>query len=339
MIFTNRKKQERTLTNRIQKLRLLYLAQILEEETDAEHCLSGNELIERLQSKGVEVERKTLYDDIACLQEFGMDIEKVGNRAGWHIVSREFEDTELQLLADAVQSSRFLTEKKAKRLVKKIGLLGSKHIRASLQKGLFVASRIKNQNETVFNNLDAAERAIDQKKKLSFVYCKNNEKMELVTKRQGRYVVSPVYVLYKDESYYLIALDDNSGTLKNYRLDRMKKIQVTTEDIYETEETKNFDIEKHQRGTFLMYPGHSVKVTLKVRKNAMNAVADAFDKNNVTITDPSDETATIYTEVKESPTFYGWLSQFDGAITLEGPKETRERYVEYLKGLLKGYVK
>ena len=326
------------MTKRIQKLRLLYLAQILKEETDENHCLTGQQLTEKLQAKGIEIERKTLYDDIACLQEFGMDIEKAGNKIGWHVLSREFEDTELQLLADAVQSSRFLTEKKSKALVKKIGLLGSKHIRGGLEKSVFVALRIKNNNETVFLNLDAADRALEQNRKLSFIYYKNDEKMKLIPKRRERYEVTPLYVLYKDESYYLIAFDDKAQHIKNYRLDRMKKVQVSSKEATETEDTKNFDIEKYQRGTFLMYPGKAVKVTMKVRENAMNAVADAFDKDKVTITDISDGTATIFTEVKESPTFYGWLSQFNGDITLEGPEDTRQRYVGYLQGLLERYA-
>ena len=325
------------MTKRNQKLRLLYLAQILKEETDEEHCLTGQQLIEKLQAKGVEIERKTLYDDIACLQEFGMDIEKVGNRAGWHVLSREFEDTELQLLADAVQSSRFLTERKSKALVEKIGLLGSEHIRGGLEKSVFVALRTKNHNETVFINLDAANRALEYKKKLSFIYCKNDENMKLVPKRKGRYEVSPLYVLYKDESYYLIAFDDVAQQIKNYRLDRMKKVQVSSKEAIETEETKNFDIEKYQRGTFLMYPGRPVKVTLKVRENAMNAVVDAFDKDKITKTDYTEGVSTIVTEVKASPTFFGWLSQFNGDITLEGPEDTRQRYVEYLEKLLEGY--
>ena len=174
------------------------------------------------------------------------------------------------------------------------------------------------------------------RKKLSFIYYKNDENTKLVPKRKGRYEVTPLYVLYKDESYYLIAFDDVSQRIKNYRLDRMKKTQVSSKEATETEDTKSFDIEKYQRGTFLMYPGSSVKVTLKVQENAMNAVADAFDKNNVIIIDISEGAATIFTEVKESPTFYSWSSQFNGDITLEGPEDTQQRYVKYLEGLLTG---
>ena len=55
-------------------LKLLYLAQILWEETDDEHGITMKEIQTLLQEKGIKVDRKTLYNDIALLKQFGMDI-------------------------------------------------------------------------------------------------------------------------------------------------------------------------------------------------------------------------------------------------------------------------
>lgn len=46
-----------------QKIKLLVLYDILQRETDEEHPLSTNEIIERLSARGIEVSRKILLDD------------------------------------------------------------------------------------------------------------------------------------------------------------------------------------------------------------------------------------------------------------------------------------
>ena len=112
-----------------QKLKLMYLAKLLESETDDEHGLTGPQIIQRLAELGIAVERKTLYRDLDCLREFGYNIVKYQRSPiEYGLASREFQESELLLLADAVQSSRFLTERKSNALVKAIGKLGSKYL-------------------------------------------------------------------------------------------------------------------------------------------------------------------------------------------------------------------
>ena len=48
--------------------------EIFLEETDEEHPVSRKGLEERLEEHGIHVERKTLYNDIETLKNFGMDI-------------------------------------------------------------------------------------------------------------------------------------------------------------------------------------------------------------------------------------------------------------------------
>jgi hypothetical protein len=46
--------------------------------------------------------------------------EPVKNKYHYHVVSRMFELPELKLLVDAIQSSKFITEKKSNTLIKKL---------------------------------------------------------------------------------------------------------------------------------------------------------------------------------------------------------------------------
>ena len=109
-----------------QKRKLLVLLEILARETDEKHPLSVPQLVEELQEHGVVAERKSVYDDILCLQQFGMDIVTVkGRHGGYFLASRTFELPELKLLVDAVQSSKFLSERKSMQLIAKLETLAS----------------------------------------------------------------------------------------------------------------------------------------------------------------------------------------------------------------------
>ena len=98
------------------------MKKLFETKTDEKHTITGNRLIEILGDYGIKAERKTIYDDIKTLCDSGMDIEitKDGHSNAYYLAQRLFQDEELYVLADAVASSRFLTQKKSKELLKKI---------------------------------------------------------------------------------------------------------------------------------------------------------------------------------------------------------------------------
>ena len=133
-----------------QKLKILYVAKILMEETDEDHPLTMNELIAKLHSYGINAERKSVRIDVEELRGFGVDI--IGERRWgtfiYYIGSRQFELAELKLLVDSVQSAKFITEKKSKELIKKIETLTSKNMAGQLDRQVYVAQRIKTMNES-----------------------------------------------------------------------------------------------------------------------------------------------------------------------------------------------
>ena len=56
------------------KLKLLYILETLVRDTDQKHKKGTAELIEMLKARGLSAERKSIYDDIETLREFGLDI-------------------------------------------------------------------------------------------------------------------------------------------------------------------------------------------------------------------------------------------------------------------------
>ena len=127
-----------------QKLRILYIIDIFASKSDEEHLLSANDIIRYLKDDyGIDCERKTVYDCIECLNEYGFEIIKSQSPRGYFMVPYHFEISELRLLIDAVQSANFISAKKTKALLKKFSAFASEYQYNRLQKQVYIDNRNK----------------------------------------------------------------------------------------------------------------------------------------------------------------------------------------------------
>ena len=118
------------------KTRILLILDLLKNKTDDEHVIKASELIECIQNEGLKCDRKTLYDDIKSLNDAGFDIiHEAGG--GYKLVSREFEDAELRLLADAVYSSKFISAGKTKILAGKLKEQTSTYMASTMIRNIY----------------------------------------------------------------------------------------------------------------------------------------------------------------------------------------------------------
>lgn len=321
-----------------QKLKLLHLTNILLTETDDTHGLTAPQIIAKLAQRGVDVERKTFYKDIAALQSFGIDVQKYQRSpVEYGIGDRDFTQEELLLLADSVQSSKFLTKRKADALVKKIEKLGSVHMAEDLRKRVHVEGRIHSQNESVFYNIDAISRAMKAKRKVEFRYFKLDESKHSVAQHEGRlYQETPVQFMYMDGSYYLIAWNDKYKSFTNYRVDRMKNIEVSDQESTRNHQIAEFDVAKFQQRIFGMFNGNPTSVTLLVKADAMSTVIDRFGKD-VSSTPAGPGLAHVTATVMEAPTFYGWLTTLGNSVVIEKPESLKNSYLTFLENIAKNY--
>lgn len=155
-----------------QKQKLLTMKKLFETKTDEKHTITGNRLIEILGDYGIKAERKTIYDDIKTLCDSGMDIEitKDGHSNAYYLAQRLFQDEELYVLADAVASSRFLTQKKSKELLKKIQSLTSEHKAKDLRRMVYVSNRTKTFNEQIYYAINSIQEGIFSGLEIHFKY-------------------------------------------------------------------------------------------------------------------------------------------------------------------------
>lgn len=204
------------------KLKLLYLAKYLEEETDQEHPAGMPELLAYLTANGISAERKSVYDDLRLLESFGMDIETVkGRQFGYYLGERTFQLPEVKLLVDAVQAAPFLTQKKSMGLIGKLEQLTSRPMARQLRRQVYVLGRPRTTNETLYYAVDGIHTAISRDRQVSFRYFDWTAEGQRAFRREGAaYVTDPV-ALCVDRYYYLVAYDALRQDYRHYRVDRM----------------------------------------------------------------------------------------------------------------------
>lgn len=321
-----------------QRLKLLYLAKIFQEETDENAGLTMPQIIDRLREYGISAERKALYRDIKALCDFGMDIQRYRRSpVQYALAHREFSQPELLLLVDAVQSSRFLDKEKSQELIDSIRTLASKDQREALSKRMHVEGRIKMQNESVFYNVDIVQGAIKARRKVSFHYFKYNVEKKKERQHNGdRYLETPVELIYSDGYYYLVAYNDKHGDFTNYRVDRMTEVMVSDEPATRNERIASFDAEDYTAQAFSMFNGEPKTVYLIVEESVMSSIIDRFGSD--VESQPVDTShARVYARVKVSNAFYGWLAQFGTKVRVEKPRSVAQGYADYLQQIVEGY--
>lgn len=308
-----------------QKQKLLTMKDFFEHQTDENHAVTGNRLIDYLSDIGIKAERKTIYNDIKTLCGSGMDIEikKDGHSNAYYLGERLFQDEELFVLADAVASCRFLTKKKSQELIRKIQKLTSDYKATRLKRSIYVEKRAKNFNEQIYYAINKIQEGIFENKEITFKYSQFTPDKKVILKHNGEiYRVSPYSLVWENENYYLICYCTKHNKICRYRVDRM--LNVSTE---KTERKKLTDEENEQvtnlQSLYGMYGGELESVTMRFDNSLANAVMDRFGTKLHTSRD-SESTFRITADVQIAPTFWGWFFQFGNKAKILGPETVVE---------------
>jgi predicted DNA-binding transcriptional regulator YafY len=302
-----------------QKLKIFHILDYLERNSNADHPVRASELIEMLEKRhNIHCERKSVYSDIAALQDYGVDIESIpGKKGGYYIASRNFELPELKLLIDAVQSSRFLTEKKSRELIEKLCNQCNEHDARLMRRDVLVSGRVKSMNETIYYNVDAIQDAISQNHQVSFRYFD----WDLNGKRKYRekdYTASPYGLCQDNENCYLLAFSERHG-ITSYRVDRMAEIQILQQSRVPCPELTGKKLTEHANRLFQMYSGEAANVKLRFHRSLINVVVDRFGRDTMLIPDGEDH--FVFTvNVAVSPMFLSWVIGFGSKAKILYPQ-------------------
>ena len=302
-----------------QKLKIFHILDYLQRNSHPDHPVTATELIGMLANQhNISCDRKTIYSDIAALQDYGVDIVSIpGKNGGYFIATRNFELPELKLLIDAVQSSRFLTEKKSRELIEKLCKECSVHDARLMRRDVLVSGRVKSMNETIYYNVDTIQEAIGQNRQIRFRYfdwgLDGQRKY-----RQKEYAASPYSLCQDNENCYLLAFSQRYG-ITSYRVDRMAQIIISAEERLPCPELTGKALTEHATRLFQMYVGEETQVKLRFRRKFVNAVIDRFGRDILLIPDGEDH--FVFTaKVSVSPMFLSWVVGFGADAQILHPQ-------------------
>ena len=321
-----------------QKLKTMAVLDILRENTDDEHGISMPEIIEKLDAKGITAERKSIYKDIETLQDYGFEVsgDKVGGKYQYYLLDRDFELPELKLLVDAVQASKFISEKRSNELISKIEKQASKYQAKELHRQVYVTNRVKTDYESVYYNIDDINLAINEYSQIEFDYFEWTMDKEMAMRENGHKInISPWALMWDDENYYMVAFDGESEIIKHYRVDKIRHIKLTGEHRDGKLEFDGFDMAAYAKETFGMFTGEPENVELEFDNSFIGVVLDRFGKDVMVIN--KGDKFRVHVDVNLSDQFFGWILSLNEGVKIVGPENVVEEYKKVLEKEIKKY--
>lgn len=325
--------------NTNQKLKLPYLMKIMLEKTDENHGLTMQQILSELSLYDIRAERKSIYMDFEDMARLGVEVVCVrqGRDHLYHVTGRQFELPELKLLIDAVQSSKFITEKKSRQLINKVKALASENEAEELSRQVYVHGRIKTMNESIYYNVDDIHNAINENKKIRFRYYKWDINKKLVARHGGdHFYVSPWALTWDDENYYMIAFDDLSREIRHYRVDKMGQIEIIDEKREGSSLFKNFDMAAYARLNFSMFMGEIRKVTIEFPDEMCGVFIDRFGKD-ISFKRSGSGRSLLSVDVAVSSQFFGWIMSLGPDVKLIKPDDVVEQIAKAARRFAANY--
>lgn len=325
-----------------QKLRLLYIIDILSKYSDEDNPISATQIMDYLLNEyGIECERKTVYDCIECLNEYGYEIIKSQSPRGYFMTPYYFEPAELRLLIDAVQSADFISAKKTKLLIKKFSSFASVKQYSKIEKQVYIDNRHKRSNENLFIIIDIISTAISTKKQIEVIY----RRRKIVDGKTARYeeknmVINPYALIWSDDHYYLVGNYSKYDNLIHLRIDRLKSVKVLDTFSRHFSEVsayqKIFDIADYSNKHLSMFSGDIKPVEMICNNSMIEDFVDQFGEK-VSMKPYDEENFIAKVDVAVTDGLVAWIMQYGNKIKVKSPKELKNMIIDKTNSILALY--
>ncbi len=324
------------------KLRILYIRDILSEYSDEEHPLNSTDIIDLLENKyNVSCERKTVYDCIEALSDYGCDIIKAGTKKGFFMASREFELPEIRVLIDAVQSADFISAKKSKALLEKLGKYASKYQFSKIEKQVYIENRNKRSNESLFYTINELHDAIISKRQVDIIYRRRKISDDIKPHYEEKIMrINPYCLIWSDDHYYLVGNYEKYDNLIHLRIDRIKSVEQTDVRARHFSEVSpysvKFDAADYSNKHLSMFAGDIKPVELICKNEIVEEILDEFgEKTKIFPYDNNSFSARINLAV--TPGLASKIMQYGDFITVRSPNELKNMIIDKSKSILEIY--
>lgn len=351
------------------KLLILYILDILQKYTDEEHRLSQKEIQDILKKEyEMPVDRKAIKRNLLNLIEYGSSIEyrEVSRKEIFRkksVVSDEdsldledkgipeddllwtdfylkqkFTNEELRLLIDSLLFSKHIPYSQAKKLITKLESLSNIYFKSRSQY-IYPLPVDRTDNKQVFYNISILDEAIRKKQKVLFEYAEyhTDKKMHLKKREDGsvrEYVVTPYQMAVQEGKYYLICNYDKYDDISNYRVDRIRNIQVLEEKGKPFETLKwsghqPMNLNEYMKEHVYMYSSENAFVKFRIVKAMISDVIDLFGKG-VNFSEETDTHVSVSVHVNERAAEQ-FAKNYAPDVVILQPKRLRDKLRDDLK--------
>ena len=324
-----------------QKLKLIYILEILKKYSDEENPLNAAQISEKLFEYGIEAERKSIYNDIACLEDYGCDIIKSESPKGWFIGDREFEIPEIYLLCDAVRSAKFISAKKSSELISKLNSMLSVNQVKRRENSVYFAASDKCGNEELYYNIDKISSAIENGVQIKLVYSQRYFDAEREVKHAKKeMLLNPYALTWQDDHYYLICNHTKYDNLIHLRLDRISSVEIlkTKARHFSSVSDYNdyFDTADYTNKLFGMHGGELANVEFCCNRAITEQVLDRFSEK-IFIKKVTQNEFCFTVKAALSEALVTWIINYGSDLKVNSPDALREMVKERALTVLKNY--
>lgn len=320
------------------KIKLLLLWDILCKNTDENHAMNTDEIVSALADRGVGVARKVVVEDIKTLNDYGYEVLSYKKKYHYYyVVNHPLETAEVVMLADIVKASKLSATQKHS-LIDKLSSTLCSYQAENISKNIISLEKGVRGNSSLIYNVDAIERAINENKKLSFLYFDYDEKRRKVYRKDGeRYVVNPAFMVWSRDNYYLLCFSDGHDDIVTYRLDKIEKMRVEDSERESHKEYKLFNTEEYRKQVFSMFGGEPQRVTLMFDSEMLSDIFDRFG-DEINIGKVEDDKYITDVTVQLSKPFFMWVMGTLGGVKIVSPKKVLNEFNDFIEQVKIAYA-
>lgn len=308
------------------KNRVLALYKYLLENTDENHRVTMQEIINHMKNEGYTYSRDTAKRNIKQLrEELGIDIISTrGKYADYYIGARLLELEEIKLIIDSVNASNFIEKDIAKKMADKLKSIISKYDAEELQRNVLGVNVAKTENKKILYNVNTIQEALRKNVQISFYYKNWNAEKELVRKSQRKYTLNPWALIWANDRYYLFGYDIKEElSERHYRVDKLEEIELLETSRSGEKKFRGFDATTYVSRRVGMFSGDESYITVKVDENLVGAFIDQFGTEIVVSRLHENGKIQISFYAVDSDNLLGWLIGL-GGVEIVSPKKSRE---------------
>lgn len=321
-----------------QKATPLCIYEILKKYSDENHIMSAEAIREKLKKiYDVDMERRAIYRNMDVLRSMGIEIEGFqDNRQGYYLMDRQFEQSEVRLLCDAVASSDLIKEEMGKAIIKKLIETQSIFQGRMLQKTIFVKHGEKAFNRQLFYNIDALNVAISQGCKVSAELVEYDLTGELEKIQNSAIVFSPYVTFWVEGNYYILAKQENIDDLEHFRIDRIKNIRILERGvdmifggINPQQYAQKYIIEKGE---------NKLHFDIECKYELWQDIAEKFGHNAIVVKKNFDDDISVRINTVPSK-MKAWVLQHLSECEVTGPRKFRDEIQDTIMKAYKKYCR